>query len=121
MSVVVVLVSFMVGGSVEAQSVVDRGKYLVEVLAACGNCHTPKGAAGDVPGKHMAGGFEIKESFGTAIAPNITPDRETGIGSSGSARAIPIRGASYFVRGDAATASVSGSVVFALRARTTSG
>ncbi|MBI3825887.1 MAG: c-type cytochrome [Candidatus Rokubacteria bacterium] len=63
-----------------AEPPVERGRYLVEVLAACGNCHTPKGPAGDLPGKHLAGGGSITEEFGTAIASNITPDRTTGIG-----------------------------------------
>jgi mono/diheme cytochrome c family protein len=72
----------------EAQSPVERGKYLVEVIGACGNCHTPKGPAGELPGKHMAGGFVIKEPFGEAITPNITPDRETGIGGWSDAEII---------------------------------
>ena len=63
------------------QSRIERGRYLVEGLAACGNCHTPKGPQGNVPGKHLAGGFEITEGFGVAITSNITPDRETGIGA----------------------------------------
>jgi mono/diheme cytochrome c family protein len=65
---------------VSAQSPLERGRYLVEVVGACGNCHTPKGPAGDLPGKHLAGGFQLEESFGTWITPNITPDPETGIG-----------------------------------------
>jgi mono/diheme cytochrome c family protein len=75
-----VVVVFVIGQA-DAQPSLERGKYLVEVIAACGNCHTPKGQSGEEPGKHMAGGFRIKEGFGVAIAPNITPDRETGIGS----------------------------------------
>src|ERR1700675_3370754 len=70
----------LVVGHAEAQPAVERGKYLVEVIGACGNCHTPKGAAGELASQHMAGGFKIEEGFGVAIAPNITPDRETGIG-----------------------------------------
>lgn len=66
--------------SAAAQSAVERGRYLVEVLGACGNCHTPKGPQGDVPGKHLAGGFQLDDGFGTWITPNITPDPETGIG-----------------------------------------
>ena len=58
----------------------ERGRYLVEVLGACGNCHTPKGPQGDVPGKHLAGGFQLTDDLGTWITPNITPDPETGIG-----------------------------------------
>ena len=66
--------------SVSAQTAVERGRYLVEILGACGNCHTPKGPQGDVPGLHLAGGFQLDDSSGTWITPNITPDPETGIG-----------------------------------------
>lgn len=60
---------------------VERGRYLVEVLGACGNCHTRKGPTGDLPGQHLAGGFGLEEEMlGTWVAPNITPDPETGIG-----------------------------------------
>jgi mono/diheme cytochrome c family protein len=58
----------------------ERGKYLVEVLAACGNCHTPKDADGEMPHKHLAGGLEIREAFGVAVTSNITPDPDTGLG-----------------------------------------
>jgi mono/diheme cytochrome c family protein len=64
-----------------AETPVERGRYLVEVLGACGNCHTPKGPQGDLPDEHLAGGFRIEEPFGVAVASNITPDRETGIGA----------------------------------------
>src|SRR5215470_13092332 len=67
-------------GAAAAQSQLERGQYLVEVLGACGNCHSPKQPGGEVPGKHLAGGFEIPETFGVAVVPNITPDSETGIG-----------------------------------------
>jgi mono/diheme cytochrome c family protein len=63
-----------------AQTPLERGRYLIEVLGACGNCHTPKGPQGDVPGKHLAGGFRVDDTFGTWITPNITPDPATGIG-----------------------------------------
>jgi mono/diheme cytochrome c family protein len=63
-----------------AQSAAERGRYLVEVLGACGNCHTPKGPQGDLPGKHLAGGFALDDALGRWITPNITPDPETGIG-----------------------------------------
>jgi mono/diheme cytochrome c family protein len=63
-----------------AQSSVERGRYLVETVGACGNCHTPKGPDGDVPGKHLAGGFRMDDTFGNWITPNITPDPLTGIG-----------------------------------------
>lgn len=67
-------------GQAQAQPTAERGKYLVEVLGACGSCHTPKGPQGDIPEKHMAGGFKLNEAFGVAVSSNITPDKETGIG-----------------------------------------
>jgi mono/diheme cytochrome c family protein len=63
------------------QTPVERGKYLAEGLASCISCHTPK--EGPAAGKAYAGG----EMFGgdkgpfTAYAPNITSDKETGIGA----------------------------------------
>lgn len=71
-----------------AQSPIERGRYLVEGIAACGNCHTPKGPQGPVPGKHLAVGFEIAEAFGVAVTPNITSDRVTGIGAWSDAEII---------------------------------
>lgn len=67
--------------SVAAETPAERGAYLVNSIAGCGNCHTPKDAAGNpVPAMEMAGGFVFNEGFGRAVAQNITPDRETGIG-----------------------------------------
>ncbi len=55
-------------------SQVERGRYLA-VLGDCTACHT-------VPGKGLfAGGVPIDTPFGRLVAPNITPDRETGIGT----------------------------------------
>ena len=71
---------FVAIGQAEAQTSVERGKYLVEVIGACGNCHTPKGPNGDIAEKHLAGGFVIEEAFGKAVGRNITQDKETGIG-----------------------------------------
>ena len=83
MKLVIALIVVLAGCSlaVRAPAPVERGRYLVEGLAACGNCHTPKGPDGNLPGKQLAGGFEITEAFGVAVASNITPDRETGIGA----------------------------------------
>ena len=61
---------------------VERGRYLVTTIMACGNCHTPKDAEGrPVATKELSGGgvgFDIPPFAG--VAANITPDRETGIG-----------------------------------------
>lgn len=50
-----------------------RGEYLARV-GNCLGCHTAKG------GQPFAGGYRLSTSFGTFITPNITPDKETGIG-----------------------------------------
>ena len=64
-------------------SPLERGRYLVTTIMACGNCHTPKDAEGRaIAGKELAGGgygFDIPPFAGTAA--NITPDNETGIGA----------------------------------------
>ena len=61
----------------------ERGRYLVTTVMACGNCHTPKDAAGKaIGGQELAGGgigFDIPPFAG--LAANITPDKETGIGA----------------------------------------
>ncbi|MGE0421504.1 MAG: c-type cytochrome [Reyranellaceae bacterium] len=64
----------------QTPATVERGRYLVETIVACGNCHTPKGPQGDLPNMALAGGFVIDEKPFTAVAPNITPDPDTGIG-----------------------------------------
>lgn len=53
----------------------ERGEYVVR-LGGCNSCHTnaQKG------GKPLAGGVALKSPYGTFYGPNITPDRETGIG-----------------------------------------
>jgi mono/diheme cytochrome c family protein len=81
--VVALLAAFIIGnrtasaGEVDAQdfTTVDRGRYL-SILSDCASCHT-------VPQKNQpfAGGRPIATPFGKIVAPNITPDMETGIGS----------------------------------------
>lgn len=65
-----------------AETPLERGTYLMESIAACGNCHTTLGPDGPVPGMELAGSkdfFDIPEMH--INTPNITPDIETGIGS----------------------------------------
>lgn len=73
--------ALMIPAAAGAETPVERGRYLVEVIGACANCHTPKGPQGDIAARHLAGGFEIREEFGTAVASNITADAATGIGA----------------------------------------
>jgi len=59
-----------------------HGRYLVETVAGCGNCHTPHLPDGSLdPDKAFSGAFVIEEPVFKAYARNITPDKETGIGS----------------------------------------
>ncbi len=68
--------------SVRAQSpLVERGRYLVNGIMTCGNCHTPKGPTGDITDRAFSGGLEFDEKPFKVTASNITPDKETGIGN----------------------------------------
>lgn len=62
-----------VPASLAKADLVTRGEYLAKA-ADCAACHTVKG------GKPFAGGRPFKLPFGTLYTPNITPDRQTGIG-----------------------------------------
>ncbi len=50
-----------------------RGAYLARA-GNCAGCHTARGGAA------YAGGRGVETPFGTVYAPNLTPDRETGLG-----------------------------------------
>jgi mono/diheme cytochrome c family protein len=53
---------------------IERGRYLT-VLGDCAACHTAPG------GRPYAGGLGLETPFGKIYVPNITPDRDTGIGT----------------------------------------
>ena len=53
---------------------IARGEYLVTV-GDCAGCHTAQGGAA------FAGGRSLATPFGNIPVPNITPDRETGLGN----------------------------------------
>jgi mono/diheme cytochrome c family protein len=58
-----------------------RGRYIGEVVAFCGACHHSFGPGMQpIPGMTLAGGRVFEERGFRAVAPNITQDRETGIG-----------------------------------------
>ncbi len=58
----------------EPDNAVERGKYLV-TAGDCVACHSKPG------GEAFAGGRPIATPFGTIASPNLTPDKETGIGN----------------------------------------
>ncbi|MGH9374317.1 MAG: c-type cytochrome, partial [Vicinamibacterales bacterium] len=65
---------------------IERGRYLVEAMGGCAACHSPidESRPGEYPqeGLRFAGRVWPADSGlpGTIVAPNLTPDPETGIG-----------------------------------------
>lgn len=69
-------------GAQPSTAQLERGRYLVEIAGHCANCHGSRGPDGaPLPGRGLAGGWVIEEGPMRAVVPNITPDRETGIGN----------------------------------------
>ncbi|OGT53359.1 MAG: hypothetical protein A3E84_00985 [Gammaproteobacteria bacterium RIFCSPHIGHO2_12_FULL_42_13] len=64
------------GKGAEQIKMINRGAYLVKV-GDCIACHTNT----DKKGIAFAGGLAMATPFGTIYTPNITPDKETGIGN----------------------------------------
>ncbi len=65
-----------------AEMPLERGAYLMHGLVGCGNCHTPKGPDGRaLQDEELSGGMVFRSPTFDAIASNITPDRDTGIGN----------------------------------------
>jgi mono/diheme cytochrome c family protein len=48
-------------------------------MGGCASCHAAPDATGEAR-RELAGGLELKTAFGTFVVPNISPDREDGIG-----------------------------------------
>ncbi len=53
---------------------IERGKYLV-TMGDCAACHTAPG------GKFLAGNYALNMPFGVIMTPNLTPDKDTGLGN----------------------------------------
>lgn len=60
--------------SIPSSETIAHGKALVEA-GDCASCHTTD------PAKPFAGGKRIDTPFGAIYSPNLTPDKNTGIGS----------------------------------------
>jgi len=75
------LAGAFVVSSAGAETPAERGGYLVNTVMSCHNCHTPKGPTGDVAEKALSGGQSWDVPAFKVTAPNITQDKETGIGA----------------------------------------
>jgi mono/diheme cytochrome c family protein len=64
----------LAGNNGQDFSLIQRGRYLT-IAGDCAGCHTKPG------GPEFAGGLPIETPFGNVVAPNITPDNRTGIGT----------------------------------------
>jgi mono/diheme cytochrome c family protein len=70
------------GSAQDQQALAARGAYLVNGPAACGNCHTRKNP--DLSPKNdmfLAGGERFDTPVFTAYSRNLTPDKDSGIGT----------------------------------------
>src|SRR5438132_3324453 len=65
--------AFRANAAEPTEETIARGKALV-VAGDCASCHTAD------PAKPFAGGKRIDTPFGGVYSPNLTPDRDTGIG-----------------------------------------
>lgn len=63
-----------------AETLLERGSYLVNGIAACGNCHSPQAPDGSLSGPALSGGKALIQPAFVAYPPNLTPDTETGLG-----------------------------------------
>jgi mono/diheme cytochrome c family protein len=67
--------------SAAAETLSERGAYLANGILACANCHTPRDANGPVASKALSGGRVFDTPAFKVFSSNITPDKETGLGS----------------------------------------
>lgn len=73
-----------------AESLVERGRYLVAV-GGCSDCHTPGSMLGHPNMKEFLGGSDVAfaiPGLGEFVPPNLTSDKETGLGSWTAAQVV---------------------------------
>jgi len=89
-----VVASVVLASGAAAQSSVERGSYLMNTIMTCANCHSPKGPPAATAGKDYSGGLSWDEPPFKVTAPNITTDKETGIGdwTDGQIKAMILTG-----------------------------
>ena len=78
--------------AVRAETPLERGTYLMQSIVACGNCHTPKDHDGKpIADRELAGGHVINAPIFHSVSPNVTPDKETGIGNWTYDQKLPLQ------------------------------
>ncbi len=73
-----------------ADKTLERGRYLVE-LGGCVHCHTPGYFLGEPDMVRRLGGSDVGfyvPNLGTFYGPNLTPDKETGLGRWSTAEIV---------------------------------
>lgn len=78
---VLALIAGATAASAQNGALMARGKYLVDTVMTCHNCHTPRGPNGLIMDKALSGGLRFDEPPFDVTAANISSDRETGIGA----------------------------------------
>lgn len=67
---------------VRAETLLERGDYLVNAVMSCGNCHTPRDKGAQVMERQLSGGFQtFNEPWFVVKGANLTPDKDTGLGA----------------------------------------
>jgi mono/diheme cytochrome c family protein len=74
----VVLLAVSQVAAARAETLLERGTYLMEHLLTCNGCHTPR--SGPLAGAPFAGGVRFEVGGEVVYSRNLTPDAETGIG-----------------------------------------
>lgn len=77
------LAALWAGTAPAAGSQIARGKYLV-TIGSCNDCHTPGSLMGEPDMKRYLGGSDVGfavPGLGVFVGPNLTPDKETGLGT----------------------------------------
>jgi mono/diheme cytochrome c family protein len=72
------------------QAQIDRGQYFV-TISGCSDCHTPGALVGTPDKGRVLGGSDVGfgiPGVGVFVGPNLTPDKETGLGNWTDAQII---------------------------------
>jgi predicted small lipoprotein YifL len=63
------------------RAIAERGRYVL-LTTECTGCHVTPGPQGPLPDMYLAGGRKFTtNNHGVVVSRNLTPDKETGLGS----------------------------------------